>query len=142
MLKHIAKYDASLEAYFRPMMSLFEYELDDQGSIAVSGNSVQYYRYPDLTAQAEALFGFIDTTIGQEMVAELDFLAVFDEAKSKIRDIVDMPERKSDLFLKLCLQGKGRISKSKRSQFQELTATEMGKMETIVLAAIRKTNSA
>lgn len=43
MLKHIAKYDASLEAYSRPMMSLFEYELDDHGSIAVSGNSVQYY---------------------------------------------------------------------------------------------------
>lgn len=76
------------------------------------------------------------------MVAELDFLTVFDEAKRKIRDIVDMPERKSDLFLNLCLQGKGRIPKSKRNQFQELTAAEMGKMETIVLAAIRKTNSA
>lgn len=75
------------------------------------------------------------------MVAELDFLTVFDEAKNRIKDIVDMPDRRLDLFLRHCLQGKGRISKAKRNQFRELSDAEMKRMESIVLAAIRKTGN-
>ncbi len=58
--------------------------------MTVSENTGSFYRFPDLTAQAEALFGFIEDTISQELVAELDFLAVFDAAKSKIRNVVEI----------------------------------------------------
>jgi hypothetical protein len=85
ILKQMAKYDASLEAYSRGISQLVDFTLDEQGAMTVSGDTKARYRFPDLTAQAEALFGFIADTIRHEMVAELDFLSVFDVAKSKIR---------------------------------------------------------
>ncbi len=136
ILKQMAKYDASLEAYSRRISQFVDYKLDEQGAMTVSGDTRALYRFPDLTAQAEALFGFIEDTISQEMVAELDFLTVYDAAKSKIRNVVDMPDRRLDLFLRICLEGKGNLSKTKRSLFKELTNDEVKKMQEIVKAAI------
>ncbi len=136
ILKQLTKYDASLEVYSRRISQLVNYSLDEQGAMTVSENTGSFYRFPDLTAQAEALFGFIEDTISQELVAELDFLAVFDAAKSKIRNVVDMPDRKLDLFLRICMDGKGVLSKTKRILFAELTNKEIKKMQEIVNAAI------
>jgi hypothetical protein len=36
------------------------------------------------------------------------------------------------LFIRLCLQGRGRLSKAKREQFAELTDDELDKLEQIV----------
>ncbi len=132
----MAKYDASLEAYSRRISQLVDYQLDEQGAMTVTGDTRPLYRFPDLTVQAEALFGFIEDAISQEMVAELDFLTVFDAAKSKIRNVVDMPDRKLDLFLRICLEGKGNLSKTKRILFDELSNEEVKKMQVIVKAAI------
>lgn len=132
----MAKYDASLEAYSRRTSQLVDYKLDEQGAMTVSGDTRSPYRFPDLTMQAEALFGFIEDTISREMVAELDFLTVFDAAKSKIRNVVDMPDRRLDLFLRICLEGKGNLSKTKRSLFDELSNEEVKEMLEIVKAAI------
>ena len=53
-----------------------------------------------------------------------------------MRDIVDMPDRRLDLFIRLCLQGGGRLSQNKRSKFEELTNEECGRLEAIVQDAI------
>lgn len=47
-----------------------------------------------------------------------------------------MPDRRLSLFLRLCLQGRGRLSKSKRRQFKELTDEECAQLERIVTAEI------
>lgn len=138
MLKQMNRYDAALEAYSREIAKHVEYELDDEGSMTVTNETTRYYRYPDLTAQAEALFGFIEETIETEMVSELEFLAAFDAARKRILRVVDMPDRRLSLFLRLCLQGKGRLSKSKRRQFKELTDEECARLERIVAAEIAR----
>ena len=98
----------------------------------VLNETVSFYRYPDLTVQAEALFGFVRDTIETEMAAELEYLAAFDAARRRMRNVVDMPDRRMDLFIRLCLQGKGRLSKAKREQFNELSDKECLELEQIV----------
>ncbi len=136
MLKNPADYDASLEAFSRHIMALVEYSLDEEGCMTVHGNTAKWYRYIDMTPQVEALFKFIDQTIKVELTQELAFLANYDETKKAIQEIVDMPDRLIDLFIRFCLQNNGRLSVQKRkSHFDFLSDEEIAHMEQAVLAA-------
>ncbi|MGO8751538.1 MAG: Fic family protein [Thermoguttaceae bacterium] len=97
MLKDPAGYDASLEAFSRPLLALVEYSLDEEGRMTVENDTARWYRYIDLTPQAEALFRFIERTIDVELVEELAFLVNYDRTKKSIQEIVDMPDRQIDL---------------------------------------------
>jgi len=130
MLKNLADYDASLEAFSRPLMALVEYSLDEEGAMTVHNDTAKWYRYIDMTPQAEALFRFIDQTIDTELARELAFLANYDETKRAIQEIVDMPDRKIDLFIRFCLQNNGRLSARKRvSHFDFLSDEEIARMD-------------
>lgn len=129
MLKNRKRYDECLEAYSRQIAPFIEYRIDDRGEMTVLNDTRALYRFPDLTTQAEALFCFIRDTIETDLTAELDFLAAFDAARRKMIDLVDMPDRRLDLFIRLCLQGKGRISSAKRKQFSELNDEEVARLE-------------
>ena len=52
----------------------------------------------------------------------------------ELREIVDMPDRRLDLFIRLCIQNKGRLSKGKRDQFTKLTDDELAAMERVIQA--------
>jgi Fic/DOC family len=135
MLKNPSDYTASLEAFSRPLMTLVEYSLDEQGRMTVENETSRWYAYIDMTPQAEALYRFIEQTIDTELVEELSFLAKYDETKSAIQDIVDMPDRKIDLFIRFCLQNNGSLSASKRSsQFDFLSDDEVSAMESAIQA--------
>lgn len=136
MLKNPIDYDTSLEAFSRPLMPLVEYSLDESGRMTVENETSRWYAYIDMTPQAEALYKFIEHTIDTELVEELSFLAKYDETKKAIQNIVDMPNRKIDLFIRFCLQNNGRLSARKRSnQFGFLSDEEVGGMEKAIQAA-------
>lgn len=136
MLKHRTEYDASLEAFSRQLMSLVEYSLDDEGRMTVHNETAMWYRYIDMTPQTEALFAFIEQTIDAELVEELAFLASYDESKQAIQEIVDMPDREIDLFIRFCVQNNGRLSRHKRaSHFDFLSNEEIDRMEKVVQRA-------
>jgi hypothetical protein len=87
----------------------------------------------DLTPQTEALFRFIDQTIDTELAGELAFLANYDSTKKAIREIVDMPDRQIDLFIRFCLQNNGRLSARKRAgHFDALSDEEIARLEQAV----------
>ena len=136
MLKHAADYDASLEAFARRLMPLVEYTLDADGRLTVHNETALWYRYIDMTTQAEALFRFLDRTIDTELAGELAFLTRYDKAKRAIQSIVDMPDRQIDLFIRFCLQNDGRLPARRRARhFDRLSDEEVASMERAVLSA-------
>jgi len=136
VLKNLADYDASLEAFSRPLMALVEYSLDKEGRMIVQNDTARWYSYVDMTPQAEALFRFIEQTIDTELVEELVFLANYDETKRAIQEIVDMPDRQIDLFIRYCLQNNGRLSARRRaSHFDSLSEDEIARMEQAIQSA-------
>jgi hypothetical protein len=136
MLKNLADYDDSLEAFSRPLMALAEYSLDKEGRMTVQNDTALWYSYVDMTPQAEALFRFIQQTIDTELVEELVFLANYDETKRAIQEIVDMPDRQIDLFIRYCRQNNGRLSARKRaSHFDSLSEDEIARMEQAIQSA-------
>jgi Fic family protein len=133
MLGNRILYDRSLEAFSAPLLKLIDYELDESGEMTVSSQTEIWYRYIDLTAQVEALYEFVIKTIDEELKKELDFLVGYDRAKKALQEIVDMPDRQIDLFIRLCLQNSGRISATKReSIFNALSNEEIERMEAAV----------
>jgi Fic family protein len=133
MLKNPADYDASLEAFSRPLLGLIDYRLDEMGEMTVENDTACWYQYMDMTSQAEALYEFVTKTIEEELVEELSFLANYDNTKKAIQDIIDMPDRLIDLFIQLCLQNNGSLSARKRSaHFDFLTDEELAAMEQAV----------
>ena len=133
MLKKLSDYDASLEAFSKPLMPLIKCDLSDDGRLTVQNETARHYRFPDLTAQAEMLFEFIRETVEVELVQELHFLANYDRTKQGIQDVVDMPDRLIDLFIKFCLQNHGRLSARKREDyFSMLSDDEIARLENAV----------
>jgi hypothetical protein len=109
MLKNAADYDASLEAFSRHLMPLVGYSLNESCHMTVHNETALWYRFIHITPQAEALFRFIDETIHTELARELAFLSNYDKTKRAIQEIVDMPDRQIDLFIRFCLQNNGRL---------------------------------
>ena len=60
-------------------------------------------------------------------------MKTFDDALRKATDIVDMPDRRAALLVKLILQNKGKLAENRRDQFSELRDEELSAIE----AAIR-----
>jgi hypothetical protein len=140
MLRKIKEYDKMLEHFSEPLLPLLVYELDSDGRMEVKNETAAHYKYIDMTAIAERLFGFIQDTIENELVSELDFILDYDKAKLAVRDIVDMPDRLIDLFIRLCIENKGRLSKNKRkTKFEQLTDKEVARMEACVRNAFNRT---
>ena len=133
MLNNLIEYDQSLEAFSKHIMSLIDYTLNEDGSMDINNDTVRLYRYIDMTPQAEALCWFIEKTIDTELVAELEYIAKYDEAKNALQEIIDMPDQKIDLFIRLCIQNSEKLSEKKRkNHFDLLTPDEIIQMESII----------
>jgi hypothetical protein len=136
MLRRKSAYDASLETFSKPLLPLIDFTLDTRGRLIVRNETRDFYRYPDCTAIAAALFSFVAETIETELPKEIRFLQHYDEARRLMREVVDLPNRHADLFVRLCVQHKGTLSKDKRrlEEFAKLSADEIDRLE----AAVRK----
>lgn len=72
MLNDLSAYNASLEAFSQRLMPLVDYTIDAEGCAKVVNDTKRLYQFMDLTAQAEALFGFVESTIDTELVTEIN----------------------------------------------------------------------
>ena len=133
MLNNPEDYNDSLEVFSLPLNRLVEYSLDELARMAVHNDTADWYRYIDMTVQAEALYDFVIQTVESELVEELSFLANYDSTKKAIQDVIDMPDRLIDLFIRICLENNGGLSANKRkSHFDFLSDDELFSMETII----------
>ena len=109
--------------------------------IRIEGDTADLFRFFDATPFAEYLYEKIADTIQRDLPEELDFVAVFSRAFDAVREIVDMPDRRASLFVRLVMQNGGRLSDSKRGRFAELDDSEIAAMEAAVRAATSEANS-
>lgn len=141
ILNDTAGYDAALEAFSSKIMPFVSYRIDDRtGAMAIDNETAWLYRYPDLTLQVEALCGWFETAVSTELVQELAVLQAIDAAKAGMRDVVELPDQREYLFLKLCVQngraGRGFVlSKAKRALFVDLADGEIAALEATIAAA-------
>ncbi|MFI3244793.1 MAG: Fic family protein [Akkermansia sp.] len=130
MKNHSDLYDQSLEYFSQALMPSIRYELSPKGALIVTSDSCPLYQFMDLTAQAESLEEFIQLTAEEEFLSELRYIRSYDQAKKAIRHIVDIPDKRIDLIIRLCHENSGHLSKDKRkSHFAELSDTELTLIE-------------
>ena len=90
------------------------------------------YRYWDATPLAEYLYGCVEQAIRHDLEEEIGFLNVFDRAVRRTMEIVDMPDRRASLLVRLILQNKGTLAHNKREHFSELSDGEIASIESAV----------
>jgi len=111
-------------------MAAIDWRFDASNEVVVAPPTRDLYRFFDATAQAEYLYDRIAEAIDVDFAEELRFLDVYDRARGAVQEIVDMPDRRLSLLLRICLQNGGRMSQNKRDQFAEVTDAEVEQIET------------
>ena len=138
MLTRRTEYDRCLERVSRPLLGVLDWRLKADGSLHVDGETSAFYRYFDATAAAESLFEWIEATIDSELQAELDFLVRYQRARLAMQAVVDLPDRKAALFVRLCVQNHLQLSPGKRkAHFDMLTDDDVAALENAVTVAYR-----
>lgn len=133
MLNNEQEYNNSLEAFSKQVVTHLNYIVREDGEMTVKGDTIKWYKFIDMTKQVESLYQFVDDTIENELIKELEYLERYDRTKRNLKEIIDMPDRKIDLFLRFCSQNNGRISDKKRKEyFGFLSSSEIRKMETLI----------
>lgn len=136
ILEDIPGYRAALEDYSVPTLPYIEWEPTERGNVQVTNETDYLYRYFDATRQAEYLLDRIERTIRFALPAELAYLHRFDDAKRRIAEIADMPDRLASLFIQFCAQNGGRLSKQKREDyFPSLPDEQLARLESAVQAS-------
>ncbi|MEX1119574.1 MAG: Fic family protein [Terrimicrobiaceae bacterium] len=132
ILLNIRLYDNCLEQFSKPLVAVAEYSLTEAGVLTVHnpGEIEGFYRYPDLTAQCEFLAQMLERTIRQAIPQEIHFLQKFDQARTAITEIVDMPDRKREQLLMRLSKNGGKLAQKRRErEFSELTNREIAGIE-------------
>ncbi len=132
--RRMKDYETVLETVSRLVNHGVQYALDDANRMTVRNSTVDLYRYPDLTRHAEFLYECIAETLEKDWPEELSFLQQFDGACQDVRSVVELPDNRLRLLVKLLLQNHGRLALSKRSYFPELTDDELQRMQRAVAA--------
>ena len=132
MMRDRHRYDEVLEGFSQSVSSSIEYDLLQVGSLVVNNETAHLYRFWDATEFAEYLYDCVAETIRTDLKQEIGFLKVFDAAISATMEVVDMPDRRASLLVRLILQKKGRLSQAKRAAFSELSDQEVSAIEAAV----------
>ena len=129
-------YDRVLEAFSKPLSDFISWSWTQEQEIVVTNDTGDLYRYFDATLFAEYFYDRVADTVRHDLKEELGFVAVFDRAFNAVREIVDMPDRRASLFVRLCMQNGGHIASGKRAQFPELTDSEVAQLQLRVREAM------
>ncbi len=132
MMRDRKQYDEVLEGFSQSVSRYIDYEMHQDGSLVVNNQTAHLYRFWDATAFAEYLYGCVAETIRTDLKEEIGFLQVFDAAIRATMNVVDMPDRRASLLVRLILQNNGRLSPAKRAMFSELTDDEVSAIEAAV----------
>jgi Fic family protein len=129
MLRDLARYDKALNTFSGKIAPFVEYSMDDAQRMTVLNETKVLYPYFDATAQAEYLYQCVAETIEKDLREEIGFIEKYDRALDETKEIVDMPDKRASLLVRLIMQNKGSLAKSKRDLFSEITDDELTRIE-------------
>ncbi len=141
LYKNPTSYDRMLESFSKRLMPLINYELDTLGVMTVENETADFYRYINYTEIVELFFEIIEKTLETELVPELDYLKSWEQARTQMRNIVDMPEKKIRLFITFVQQNNGSFPKNRRKMFEELSDAEISSLTRVINKNILSRNS-
>lgn len=143
MLRRREDYDRTLENFSRSLMSLANYDVsrDMELTLLNASELEPFYSFPDLTFAVEYLAPVIQESVERELADELRYLESYDAVREALIHIVDMPDQRLDLLLRLLDQNGGQLSKKKRGVFTELSDDELARMETVFKEIVLDSNA-
>src|SRR5437763_171094 len=136
MLRDLPRYDKALNAFSGKIAPFIEYRMDEVQRITVLNETKNLYQYFDATAQAEYLYECVAETIEKDLREEIGFIQKYDRALDETKEIVDMPDKRASLLVRLIMQNKGRLAKNKRDMFSEVTDEELARIERAIATAV------
>ena len=123
------------------LLPTIEWEPTENGNVRVLNDTGDFYRFFDATAQTEFLYGCFQQTIERDLPDEATCLRRYDEFRSDLGMIVDMPDRLSDLLFRFLNQNGGKLSRRAREkEFAALTDEEVRRVEDIYHEIFRTAN--
>ncbi|MCY4314415.1 MAG: Fic family protein [Gammaproteobacteria bacterium] len=126
ILKRIKDYVTVLEAYSKPRLAFIEWRPTVKGNVEVVNETIDLYRYFDVTPQSEFVYECVHETITKLLPSEIRYLQQYDEMKTFVNAYVDMPDRTADLLVLFLYQNDGILSKRARNkEFQNLSDEEV-----------------
>ena len=113
-------------------MPLLRYSIDGYGEISVQNESADFYRFIDMTPIVQEFQKIVQTTIQTEWKSELSYLQNYDKIRKRMREIVDMPDKKANQFILFVQQNNGALPKNRRKFFAEMSDDEIAALESVV----------
>lgn len=130
ILDHIDDYRKVLEFYSHPLLDFIEWEETKEHNVNVLNETINYYRYFDVTKHSEFLYDCVIDTINNIIPNEVQYLSKYDEFKRFLDNNYEMPDSLVALLLRFLEQNNGLLSKRAREkEFASLTVTEIEEIE-------------
>jgi hypothetical protein len=132
MLDRIDDYRHTLQNHSAPLMPFIEWRPTPERNVEVLNDTADLYRYFDCTQEAEFLYACVARTIEHDLPAEIDWLRRHDEARRRIMETVEMPDRLAQDLIMFIRQNDGTLPKKRREQeFAALSDAEARRIEAI-----------
>ena len=130
ILNRISDYQEILEDFSSQRIDLIEWEPTPDHNVRILNETINLYRYYDLTAQAEFMYECVEETINRIIPEEIDYLERYDSLKNSINSFIILPDTRVDLLIKYLIQNNGKLSKRRRQKdFDELTEEDFTLIE-------------
>jgi Fic family protein len=130
ILDKIGLYQEILEDFTAPKLEWIEWKPCPKNNVEILNETIDLYRYGDLTKQAEFLYECVEDTIKRIIPEELEYLRKYDLMTEIINRKIALPNTKVDLLIKLLNQNNGKLSKVKQEKyFDELTIDQIEVIE-------------
>lgn len=122
ILDRISDYQEILEDFSSQRIDLIEWEPTPNHNLRILNETIDLYRYYDLTTQAEFLCECVEETINRIIPEEIDYLEKYDRLTNAINSLINLPNTRVDLLINYLNQNKGKLSKRKRQKiFDEIS---------------------
>ncbi|MFA7567569.1 MAG: Fic family protein [Alkalispirochaeta sp.] len=135
ILDRIETYRRVLQRYSRRTLELIEWEPTEDNNIQVVNETVDMYRYIDLTPQTEFIADCIETTVKEYLPRETQFLRNYDQFRAEVNAVVDMPDKTVNLLYRVLADNGGHLSRRHREKtFAVLTDDQTAAVENLFTA--------